>query len=1019
MTTDETVTITDIAALLREITLTRHTPVATYRLQFHADFTFANASQVAPYLNELGISDLYASPILKARKGSTHGYDIVDHTTVNPLLGGEEGLIALSTQLREQGMGLLLDAVPNHMGIGDEHNLWWMDVLENGPSSIYASYFDIDWQPIRLESENKVLLPILGDQYGNVLERGELRLAYEEGSFFIYYYEHKLPVAPRTYSQILAYKLDDLVSELGDSDEHLMELQSILTAISYLPPQNESDPEKIAERNREKEIIKRRLATLYTSSPAISAAIDATVTAFNGTVGDPHSFDLMDNLIADQAFRPAFWRVSTEEINYRRFFDINDLAAICVELPDVFQATHQVFFRLLARGQATGLRIDHPDGLWNPPSYFRQLQETYLLHRIGELLAAGADNPAPEEVAAAIDDWLDTVRAKTRSSHNLEWPLYVIAEKILSEGESLPNDWAVDGTTGYDFLSSLNGMLIYSGSRRAFDKLYGNFVGQAPHFHQLVNSSKKMIMLVSLSSEINELSHRLERIAEKNRRYRDFTLNSVTFAMREVIAALPIYRTYITGPDDVARWEQKYIEAAVAEARRRNPRTAEAVFTFIRDSLLLRNLADFPPEQREELITFVMKFQQLTGPVMAKGVEDTSFYVYNRLVSLNEVGAHPEQYGVTVNQFHKQNADRQKRWPHSMLTTSTHDTKRSEDVRARINVLSEMPEAWSAALSRWGRQNARRKSDLDGMQAPDRNDEYLLYQSLVGAWPIERPDMSADERRAEFATFRERIVGYMQKATKEAKVHTSWINPNDEYDAAVRNFVLRVLDDRQRNPFLENVREFQRRTAYFGMFNALTQVLLKLTAPGVPDIYQGNELWDLSLVDPDNRRPVDYDLRRRLLSELQQQVVSDDLRSFARSLLDTSYDGRIKLYLVWRTLTFRRNHTELFAHGSYEPIEIDGDKHDHICAFTRIQEEEQVVVAVPRLTARLAGHELQPPLGAIWGQTQLIIPGTQAGQRFRNLYTNALLTVIDQDGIAELPAAEVFADFPVALLVRE
>ncbi|MBI3977920.1 MAG: malto-oligosyltrehalose synthase, partial [Chloroflexi bacterium] len=677
-------------AAVEEVVSQRRIPIATYRLQLNDACTFRDAQRLAPYLHDLGISDCYASPLFKPCPGSSHGYDVVDHSQLNPALGGEADFEAFTADLQERGLGLVLDMVPNHMGIADAGNTWWMDVLENGPSSIYASHFDIDWHPATPELENRVLLPILGDQYGMVLESGRFRLAFEEGAFFIYHYDTRLPVAPRTYSRILSNQLGSLLATLGEEDEHVQELQSILTALSYLPRRTEVLPEKVAERNREKEIIKRRIAALYQASPPVRAAIDTAVRAFNGTVGEPSSFDLLDALLNVQAYRLAYWRVAADEINYRRFFDVNELAAIRVELPEVFRATHDLVLRFLADGRITGLRIDHADGLWNPAAYFRQLQESYVLRRIQARLPAGRHQ---DRLAQAVATCLANRSAQRDPAETPAWPLYVVAEKILGEHESLPDDWAVDGTTGYDFLNAANGIFVDGRNREAFDQIYSRFIGTPINFRTLANSNKKMVMLVSLASEINALSHQLERIAEKNRRVRDFTLNSLTFAIREVIACLPVYRTYITGvtPGPVER-DHLSIEAAVAEAKKRNPRTAESIFDFIRDTLLLRNVQDFAAQDRTKLADFVMKFQQVTGPVMAKGVEDTAFYVYNRLVSLNEVGGAPEQFGVSVAAFHRQNAERSRRWPHSLLATSTHDTKRGEDVRARISVLSEIPE---------------------------------------------------------------------------------------------------------------------------------------------------------------------------------------------------------------------------------------------------------------------------------------------------------------------------------------
>lgn len=1006
----------NVAAVAEEVAALRRVPLATYRLQLNRDFTFRDAHALVSYLHDLGISDLYTSPFLKARSDSSHGYDVCDHSQLNPALGTEEDFEALTTELRDRGMGLILDMVPNHMGIGDESNSWWMDVLENGPSSVYARYFDVDWHPVRPELHNKVLLPILEDQYGKVLESGKFRLSYEDGAFFIHYYQNKLPVAPRSYSSILGCQLDTLVQALGEENEHVRELRSILTAISYLPERTELAPEKIEERNREKEVIKRRIAALYQASAYVRAAIDTAVQTLNGRPGDPRSFDMLDELLDDQAYRPAFWRVAAEEINYRRFFDINDLAAIRMELPDVFQDTHQAVLGWLAEGKITGLRIDHIDGLWNPRSYLRQLQESYLLRRV---LARLGPEYSSSELEQAVSAWLSE-RSERAGGQVPPWPLYVLVEKILSRDESLPEDWAVDGTTGYDFLAAANGVFVDVASQKAFDRIYSRFAGSVVDFRNLTNATKKMIMLVSLSSEVYALAHQLERIAEKNRLYRDFTLNSLTFALREIIAALPVYRTYITGPEDITRQDQMHIEAAAEEAKKRNPRTAATLFDFVRDTLLLRNIQDFREEDRKALVDLVMKFQQVTGPVMAKGVEDTAFYVYNRLTSLNEVGGEPEQFGITVAEFHRRNAERLQRWPNSLLASSSHDTKRSEDVRARIDVLSEIPEEWEGALLRWSRLNAPKKTSLNGELAPDRNDEYLLYQTLLGSWP-EGP-MSPEG----FAAYRDRIVGYMQKATKEAKVHTSWVNPNEQYDMAVRDFVCRLLDVSQDDPFIGDLQALQRRVAYFGRFNSLSQQLLKLTSPGVPDIYQGTEVWDYSLVDPDNRRPVDYQRRRTLLAELKDQVTraGEDRSALARELLDACQDGRIKLYVTYRTLDFRRAHPELFSAGSYLPLSARGEKREHICTFARSLEEETALVIVPRLVVRLTEGIERPPLGEeVWKDTWLTLPhGARGGAhtlpRYRNLFTGQVLVAGRRDRTLGVSLAEVFRDFPVALLER-
>jgi (1->4)-alpha-D-glucan 1-alpha-D-glucosylmutase len=989
----------DAAAALQEGLARRRVPVATYRLQFNRDFTFRHARNLVPYLHALGVSDCYASPVLQACAGSSHGYDICDHSRLSPELGGEPDFEEFAAALHEHGMGLVLDTVPNHMGIADPGNAWWMDVLENGPGSLYAAFFDIDWHPTNPALENKVLLPLLEDQYGRVLEAGKIRLVYESGTFALKYYSHRLPVAPCTYTAVLEHAHAALDAMLGEGHEQLRELRSVLTALRYLPPRTDPSPDKVVERHREKEVIKRRLAALTDTSPDVRAALDASVRSFNGSPGKPQNFDLLHGLIERQAYRLAFWRVAAEEINYRRFFDINELAAIRMEIPEVFRATHQVLFRLLAEGKANGLRIDHPDGLRDPAAYFRQLQEHYILALVE---AKGGGRP----------DGLERELSAHRADGPAVWPLYVVAEKILAEDEALRPDWAVDGTTGYDFLNSVNGLFIDSEGRDAMDRTYRSFTSASTGYDQLVISAKKMTMLVSMASEINALAHQLDRIAEGNRCCRDFTLNSLTFALREVIACLPVYRTYLTGPESVTAQDQQVVEAAVEESKRRNPRTAEAVFDFVRDAVLLRAVEEFPEADRPRLVEWALKFQQLTGPVMAKSVEDTVFYSYNRLLSLNEVGGNPDRYGVSTTAFHRQNAKRLEHWPHSLLTTSTHDTKRSEDVRARLNALSEMPSEWQAALIRWGRLNSSKKVVVENQPAPDRNDEYLLYQTLLGAWPEGQHDLDA------MVQFRTRIADYMQKATKEAKVHTTWVNPNGEYDAAVRQFVGHLLPDEGNDQFLNDLGILQKRVAFFGRFNSLSQVLLKLTSPGVPDLYQGTELWDFSLVDPDNRRPIDYQRRREVLADLQQRITQcgDDLASLASEMVDDATDGRIKAYVIYQTLCFRRAHEELFGRGDYLPIEATGPSRDHVCAFARSCGDEVALVVVPRLVVRLTGGVERPPLGPeVWGSTGLLLPPHLTGRSFRNVFTGELLAPNGKASPHILPVGQALARFPVAL----
>jgi (1->4)-alpha-D-glucan 1-alpha-D-glucosylmutase len=1021
---------------------------ATYRLQFHAGFTFRDASRIIPYLHDLGITDCYASPYLKARAGSKHGYDISDHQSLNPELGTEADYDAFVQALQNHGMGQILDVVPNHMGIVGNENDWWNDVLENGPSARHAGYFDIDWRPIKPELRNKLLLGILGEPYGKVLESGHLTLRYEAGCFVVHYFENRFPVAPESSLLCLRLRGDELEHLLGKEAPELMEYQSILTALAHLPPRSESDPLKIDERFREKEVIKRRLATLTDACAPVREFIAQNVALFNGNQGDPHSFNLLDQLLNDQAYRLAFWKVTADEINYRRFFDVNELAALSMEKPEVFADTHGLILRLLAERKVTGLRIDHPDGLYDPKEYLERLQHHYVL---GLATRALAEEQCPIEdfgrphLQSAIRDM------QTRADSPLRQPLYVVAEKILGKDERIPDDWAVHGTTGYEFLNMVNGLFVAGANEAAFNRIYHRATGMEPAFRPYVYEKKFLIMQVALSGELHMLGRQLDRLSEKDRWSRDFTLNSLRHALREIIACFPVYRSYIT--DEVLERDRQCMETAVRQAKRKNPAISSSLFDFVRDMLLLRYPEYADEKGRAEQRRFVGKFQQVTGPVMAKGLEDTAFYVYNRLVSLNEVGGDPGRFGVDPAELHAFLQNRQQDWPHALSASSTHDTKRSEDVRARLNVLSEMPHDWQKALARWKVWNKRHRVRVDAMDAPDRNDEYLLYQTLIGAWPLQRgeqrgegegardverepsedpppsplaPHPSSPAPGSSHPSFVERICAYMSKAIHEAKVNTSWVNPNPDYDDAVRRFVTGILDEGLSGRFLDDFRAFQARISHFGLLNSLAQTVLKLAAPGVPDFYQGTELWDFSLVDPDNRRPVDYDRRERLLNELRARFT--DPSSLVRELLQQKEDGRIKLHVIWRGLQCRREHPGLFTGGAYAPASALGEKADHVFAFIRRQDEGMVdsqdgvgriaVAAVPRMLTELALDPDALPLGApVWQNTVLVLPGVRPGQRFQNAFTGAFHQSFVQDGQSVLSLADLFAQFPVALLI--
>lgn len=1007
--------LSDVKKTLKE---RQHVPTATYRFQFNREFTFKQAREQLDYLKRLGISDLYASPYFRARKDSMHGYDIADHNQLNPNIGTQEDYDDMVAQLHRQGMSQLLDTVPNHMGIGETTNTWWMDVLENGQASLYAPYFDIDWEPLNPKLTGKVLLPTLGDQYGRVLENKELQLSFEcqQGAFYLHYYDLTLPVNPRSYLQILELNREQLVEELGPESDSALEYQSILTALGNLPRRYETERERVVERNREKEIIKRRLSALCGAESRIQSAIGERVNIFNGISGDPRSFDQLDNLLEEQSYRLSFWRVAAEEINYRRFFDINELAAVRVDQPVVFEATHRTIFKLLREGKLNGLRIDHVDGLRNPAAYFVNLQRGYFLEmcraRLDEM---GLENGVRAAVEAAL---LERFEQEYNASPNgdLARSLYVVVEKILGRSESLPTEWAVTGTTGYEFTNEVNGLFVDSANAKAFDEIYTGFIGDNVKFADLVYEKKKQIMRVSLSSEITVLTNLLNKVSERDRYHRDFTVSSMRNAIREVIACFPVYRTYVTRKQqEIGKRDQSHVETAIARAKKRNPATDPTIFDFIRDILLLRCPDDINEEDINARYNFVMKFQQCTGPVIAKGLEDTTFYVYNRLISLNEVGGEPEHFGNILANFHRQQAERQRNWSGSLLTTSTHDTKRSEDVRARINVLSELPKEWKTAVTRWARFNRKFKKNVDSSPAPDRNEEYFLYQTLLGVWPFAGLAGAKAIDEAEYKALVERLQAYMRKAMNEAKINTSWVNPNETYQQAVADFTAAILDREQNSRFLDDFVSLQRKVAHYGMFNSLSQVLLKIASPGVPDIYQGNEVWDFSMVDPDNRRPVDYDLRQWLLGEVAE--VKDALG--AATLLDTKEDGRIKLLVTSRALCFRQTYSELFQQGSYTPLEATGPRQDNVCSFARAYQNKTALVVAPRLMARLARPgETLPVTGRLWDGTLLVLPGATRGQEYRNIFTGEICRVQELKGVSGLPLSEVLATFPVALLEK-
>jgi (1->4)-alpha-D-glucan 1-alpha-D-glucosylmutase len=963
-------------------------PTCTYRLQLNKGFNFRDATALVDYLDALGVTDVYASPLLAARPGSTHGYDVVDHGRLNPDLGTETDLDGLVAALHARGMGLVLDVVPNHMCIASADNHWWTDVLENGRSSPHAPFFDIDWHPPKSELNEKILLPVLGQQYGRVLEGAEISIGYAGGAFRAHYDGSSFPIGPRTILPLLDPIVIDLRRTHPDDHPDVLELESIVTATKNLPTRWETEPEKIRERQREKEIVKRRLEALVSGSAAVQDALERSLGAINGERGKPRSFDGLEALLADQAYRLSYWGVAAEEINYRRFFDINDLAAIRVEEPKVLEAVHEKAFQLVREGKVSGLRIDHVDGLLDPLRYLENLQR-----------------PREAEAEAPSD----------------ARPLYVVVEKILTGAEELPSEWPVHGTTGYEILNTINGLFVDPVGLRVIERGYRRLREGGGTFDDLLYRAKKLILRTAMSSELHVLARRLDRISEQHRWSRDFTASSLHLALAEVIACFPVYRTYAQADaTTISDGDRLQVLRAVREAKRRNRSTSESIFDFLGDLLLLRDPAEISEAEQAERRELVLQLQQLTGPVMAKGLEDTVFYRYFPLASLNEVGGRPTTGPTELERFHVLCARRFERWPHALSATATHDTKRGEDTRARLDVLSEIPREWMEVVRRWQRLNRRAKPRVDEAGVPGSNEEYFIYQTLLGVWPFEA--LEGELTEAAHRELLARVSAYLVKALREAKVHTSWINVNEPYEQGCAEFVARILDPAGAgHPFLTELRRFFPLVAIPGLYNSLSQVVLKATLPGVPDLYQGTELWDLALVDPDNRRPVDYERRRALLAELTP-LEGPALQARLAAARDRPADGALKLLVTRRALLHRKRHRDLYETGTYLPLEVEGTRARHVVAFARVGKDGRASIAVAgrffaELTAAARREDGAPlPVGpALWADTRLLLPPELAGQNYREAICDVALAP-EVEHKSSLPVASIFSIIPAAIL---
>lgn len=919
-------------------------PAATYRLQFNAEFRFDDARAITSFLAKLGISDLYASPILKARQGSGHGYDVVDPNVLNPELGTDDDLTLLHEELKRHDMGFLLDIVPNHMAASSE-NAWWTSVLENGPQSRYLHYFDIDWRPVPTtqgETVNKVLLPILGKPYGEAVESQEVQLAFDADGLHFNYYDRRLPLAPHTYKIVLRECVESLPEDgVGIEIRDLVQGDQTITNSRF---------------------VKDTLWRIYEQSPAFREALDAALVKFNGVAGQGESFDAIDGLLDGQWYRLAYWRIATHKINYRRFFDVTDLVGVRIENPEVFEARHKKIISLVSEGKVTGLRIDHIDGLHDPVGHMRKLQL-----RMGDGGAAGGSITTSDG-----DD------ASQRSPQNF----YVVVEKILAHDETLRTDFAVSGTTGYDFLDSVNALQVDPAGLKQLDDFYREYTGITTSYEDLCYQRKKQVIHELFSGEMRGLGKQLGELSMHDRNARDFVPSDLLVALTEITACMDVYRTYVRD-GEITELDRDRIRRAVALARKKTgTELDQRIFDFIERTLLLAP-PSYVQHEHDRWAAFVMRWQQFTGRVMAKGVEDTSFYNFNRLVSLNEVGSEPERHDFEpVSQMHAFNARRAEDWPHTLNVTSTHDTKRGEDVRARLNVISEIPDEWANAVREWSSLTA----DLRHHGLPDPNEELLVYQTIVGMWPLEESEVPGVP---------DRLRAYLEKAAREAKTHTSWIAPDPEFESRFLAYSDALVKDRR---FLDAMRPMQELLAFHGFINALSQAIGRIFSPGVPDLYRGTELWDLNLVDPDNRRKVDYDLRIAMLDELERQTQAYDVKP----VVDGWRDGRVKLYTIWRALDARRRHIDALRDGDYQSVAASGEHARSIFSFTRAG---RIAVIAPRLTTRVYRDSALRPRS--WGDTAVTLEDT-----WKNIFTGETFSA------NRLLMRDVLARFPVAVLER-
>jgi (1->4)-alpha-D-glucan 1-alpha-D-glucosylmutase len=929
-------------------------PATTYRLQFNREFGFADAEAAVAYLRELGVSDIYASPIFHARSGSMHGYDIVDPNRLNPELGSEQEFASLIDQACRHDLGWLQDIVPNHMAY-DGQNHMLMDVLENGEASRFKDYFDIDWNHPYENLKAKILAPFLGEFYGDCLEKGEISLYFGQNGIGIRYHEMRFPLSIESYGDVLTHNLARLRKRCGAGDLDFIKLLGVLYALKNIAPKEES-----GERADQIVFIKQMLWELYCHNGEIQEFIDSNVNRFNGVPGKPETFNLLDSLLAQQWYRLSFWKVAAEELDYRRFFNINELISLRVEEEKVFRHTHALAVKLAREGRFTGLRVDHVDGLYDPLGYLQRLRR-----EAGEI--------------------------------------YLIVEKILGFEEELPGQWPIEGTTGYEFLNFVSGMFCARQQRRRFSQIYSRFTGLEDSCSALMSDKKRLIIGKYMAGDIEGLAYLLKSVSSRNRHAADITLYGLKRALVEVLTFFPVYRSYVSA-DSFSAQDRCELGTAIARAKEANAGLLLEL-NFIERFLLLDFAAHLSAEEKARWTHFVMRFQQLTGPLMAKGFEDTTMYVYNRLLSLNEVGGDPDRFGVGVDEFHDFIQRRKERWPHAMNTTATHDTKRGEDARARINVLSEIPDQWDECLKAWSKINHGKKIKIKGQEAPDRNDEHFLYQTLIGSYPV------SETGHTEFLP---RLCAYLVKAVREAKMHTEWLKPDLAYEQAFTNFVTSLLVPADSNRFLSQFAPVAKKIAHCGMYNSLGQTLLKITVPGVADFYQGTELWDLSFVDPDNRRQVDFAKRAQLLDNLKHSE-TEDRPELLRDLRQNWHDGRIKFYLTYKLNNFRRAYPEIMIDGDYLPLDVSGELGDRVCAFARRSGSAWAVAVTPRLIGAAVFNGAVPLGGVFWRSTAVHLP-KDAPAQWVNIVTGRHTEALAVGTGKVLPLQVALKEFPVALL---